>query len=63
MICFSFSPIADTKYPGDQSTFSFQYTFPNHANFFRNILAVLLFIRPTTSLTAYFGGMIITTCM
>ncbi len=39
--------------------FSFQYTFFNQANFFLSLLALLLFIRPMTSLTEYFGGMII----
>jgi len=56
VICFSSKPTVDTKYPGDHTTFSFQYTLSNHANFFLSLLAVYCFISPITSLTAYFGG-------
>jgi len=55
----SFSPTVDTTYPGDHTMFSFQYTFSNHLYFFRSRLALWPLSRPITSLTAYFGGMII----
>jgi hypothetical protein len=42
--------------------FSFQYTFFNQLNFFLRWLPVTPFMRPTTSLTAYFGGITITRC-
>jgi hypothetical protein len=50
--------MVETKYPGDHTMFSFQYTFPNHSNFFLSLLALCALIRPITSLTEYFGGMI-----
>jgi hypothetical protein len=53
---FLFGPTVDTKKPGDQTTRSFQYTFPNHENFSLNRLAVYYFICPITALTAYFSG-------
>jgi len=43
--------------------FSFQYTFLSHTNFFRNSLAVFPFMNPTTSETAYLGGIIIIVCI
>jgi len=33
VICLSSNPNAETKYPGDHTTRSFQYTFPNHIRF------------------------------
>ncbi len=42
--------------------FSFQYTFFNQLNFFLRYLPVTPFTRPTTSLTAYLGGITITKC-
>ncbi|GEM_PF-889107 len=42
--------------------FSFQYTLFNQLNFFLRYLPVTPFIRPTTSLTAYLGGIVITKC-
>ena len=39
--------------------FSFQYTFFNQSNFSRRWLDVIPLILPTTSLTAYFGGITI----
>ncbi len=60
---FSSTPTVDTKYPGDQTMFSFQYRFFNHPNFFLSSLLVIPFNFPTTSLTAYLGGIIITICM
>jgi len=62
MLC-SLSTTVDTKYPSDHTTPSFQYAFPNHANFFLNILALRPFVLPMTSLTEYLGGMIITAYM
>src|SRR5512135_924163 len=63
MIDCSLSPTVDTKYPGDHTMFSFQYTFSSHLNFFLSLLALLHFIRPMTSLTEYFGGIIIIVCI
>ena len=56
------TPIVETKYPGDQTTFSFQYRRPSQSNFFLNSLLVRCFILATTSLTAYLGGITITMC-
>ena len=56
-------PTVDTKYPGDHTMFSFQYTFFSHGNFFLRWLLVIPFNLPITSLTAYFGGIIITMWM
>jgi len=39
--------------------FSFQYTSSNHLNFFLSLLALCPLIFPITSLTEYFGIMII----
>ena len=61
-IAASSTPTMDTKYPGDQSIFSRGYLSFIHANFFLNWLLVMPFIVPTTGLTAYFGGIIITMC-
>lgn len=57
---FSSRPIVETKYPGDQTMFSFQYTLDNQENFFLNLLAVWAFILLITSDTLYLGGIIIT---
>ena len=63
VICFSSNPTVETKYPGDHTTCSFQYTFFNHANFSLIWRAVYCFILPITSLTAYFGGITINRCI
>ena len=60
VIFFSSIPNAETKYPGDHTVLSFQYTFFNQPDFFLRLLLVMPLIRPVTSLAAYFGGMIIT---
>jgi len=52
--------MVEMKNPGDQTRFSFQYTFSNHLNFFLSILADSPFNLPTTSEQLYFGGIIIT---
>ena len=42
---------------------SFQYLFFNQSYFFLSRLLVIPFIFPTTVLSAYLGGIIITTCI
>ena len=55
--------MVETKYPGDHTMFSFQYTSLSQVNFFLSLLALCPFSMPITSLTEYFGGMIITACI
>ena len=53
-------PTLLTKYPGDHTTFSSQYTFFNQGNAFLISDDDWLFILPITSDMLYFGGMLIT---
>ena len=55
-------PTLLTKYPGDQITVSFQYTFPNQSNFFLISDVDWLFNLLITSDMLYFGGITMSIC-